>query len=91
MEVLHFLASHQGEVLSKDSIIRAVWVDSFVGDESLTYSLRELRRTLNDDVHQPKYVETIPRRGYRLIAAVEDMAQEPPNATKCWAVSERVR
>ncbi len=77
MEVLYFLACHQGEVLSKDVIIQSVWVDSFVGDESLTYSLHELRRALGDDAHQPKYIETIPRRGYRLIAAVEDMTQEP--------------
>lgn len=82
MDVLYFLACHQGEVLSKDSIIQAVWVDSFVGDESLTYSLRELRRALDDDVHQPKYIETIPRRGYRLIAAVEDMTQEPSERYK---------
>lgn len=70
MEVLVFLAGQPGEVLSRQSILKAVWPDTYVSDEVLTYSIFELRHAFEDDAKHPQIIQTIPRRGYRLIAPV---------------------
>jgi serine/threonine protein kinase len=70
MDVLVYLASHPREVLPRDRIIRAIWPDTFVTDEVLTNAICELRRVLDDDAKNSRVIETIPKRGYRLIAEV---------------------
>ncbi len=74
IEVLTFLADHPGEVLSKNQIMQAVWQDTFVSNEVLRYSISELRKAFHDDARNPKIIETIARRGYRLIAEVSGKA-----------------
>ena len=71
MDVLVCLAEMQGEVISKEQLIGAVWPDTFVTDDVLTRCISELRRALQDDPKEPKVIQTIPKRGYRLVAAVE--------------------
>jgi DNA-binding winged helix-turn-helix (wHTH) protein/TolB-like protein len=71
MEVLVCLAERSGEVVSKEELLRLVWADTFVSDEVLTRAISELRRTFSDDPKQPRLIETIPKRGYRLIAPVQ--------------------
>ncbi len=75
-EVLSVLAARPGEIVSKDALMRAVWPDTFVTDDSLTQCIADIRRTLRDDAHV--IVETVPRRGYRLNADPPDAAA--PNA-----------
>jgi adenylate cyclase len=75
IEVLAYLADHPGEVLPKEQIIQAVWPDTFVSDEVLRYSISELRKALNDAVKDPQFIETVARRGYRLIAPVSKKGQ----------------
>lgn len=70
IEVLAYLANYPGEVLSKEQIIQAVWPETFVSDEVLRYSISELRKAFKDDAKNPRIIETIARRGYRLIAPV---------------------
>lgn len=70
IEVLTFLADHPGVVLSKNQIMQAVWQDTFVSSEVLRYSISELRKAFHDDAKNPMVIETIARRGYRLIAEV---------------------
>jgi DNA-binding winged helix-turn-helix (wHTH) protein len=70
IEVLAYLADHAGQVLSKEQIIQAVWPDTSVSDEVLRYSISELRRVLKDNARNPRMIQTIARRGYRLIAPV---------------------
>ncbi len=70
MDVLVYLAEHAGDVVSKDRLIRALWPDSIVTDGAVTYSINQIRHLLGDDARQPRFIETIPRRGYRLIAEV---------------------
>ena len=70
MDVLVYLADHSGEVLSKELIIGTIWPETFVTDEVLTNAISELRRAFGDDAKHPRVIETIPRRGYRLIAEV---------------------
>jgi adenylate cyclase len=74
IEVLAYLAEYPGEVLSKEQIIQAVWPDTYVSDEVLRYSITELRKAFGDDARNPQIIQTIPRRGYRLIAEVSKKA-----------------
>lgn len=78
IEVLVHLATHAGEVVSREDLLAALWPGVVVGDDALTQAIIKLRRALGDDAHQPSYIETISKRGYRLIAPVE--AESPPAA-----------
>ena len=71
MQVLVCLIEHAGEAVSKESIFHIVWPDTFVTDDVLKRSILELRRAFEDDARQPRIIQTIPKRGYRLIAAVK--------------------
>jgi Tol biopolymer transport system component/DNA-binding winged helix-turn-helix (wHTH) protein len=77
MQVLVELASHCNEVLSKEQLIHAVWPDTFVSDDVLTRCISEIRRVLEDDARAPKFIQTIPKTGYRLIAPVEYQVAAP--------------
>jgi DNA-binding winged helix-turn-helix (wHTH) protein len=70
MDVLVFLADNAGTVVSKQQITDAVWPDLFITEAVITRSVAGLRRALGDDARQPKFIETILKRGYRLIAQV---------------------
>lgn len=74
LEVLACLADHAGEVLSKERIVRTVWSGTFVSDGILSYSISELRKKLGDDARNPRIIQTISRKGYRLIAPVSRAA-----------------
>ena len=71
MEVLVCLAQHEGSVVSKEKLIGEVWSDTFVGDDVLIRCVSGLRRALEDDPKSPRAIETIPKRGYRLLERVE--------------------
>lgn len=71
MQVLVCLAGRAGEVVSKQDIFRAVWPDTFVTDDVLTRAISELRKALGDAKRPARFIQTIPKRGYRLLAPVE--------------------
>ena len=71
MEVLVCLAEHTGEVIPKEKLLQAVWPDTFVSDDVLKRSVSELRHVFGDDARASRIIETIPKRGYRLVALVE--------------------
>jgi len=80
MELLVFLAARAGEVTTKEEILEKVWAGSFVEEGALAQCVHSLRKALDDDPKEPHFIETIPRRGYRLIAPVaplERVAEEP--------------
>ncbi len=69
--LLELLASRSGEVVSRDEIRQVVWGDSFVDfDASLNFCVKQLRRALGDSSTSPRYIETLPRRGYRFLRPV---------------------
>ncbi|MGD0578439.1 MAG: transcriptional regulator [Bryobacteraceae bacterium] len=70
MDVLVCLARRQGQVVSKEEIRREVWPDTYVSDDSLTRCIVELRHAFEDDARQPAIIETIAKRGYRVIPPV---------------------
>jgi len=63
-EALSALAARPGEIVSKDALMKAVWPDTFVTEDSLTQCIADIRRALGDDGHE--IVQTFPKRGYRL-------------------------
>jgi TolB-like protein/DNA-binding winged helix-turn-helix (wHTH) protein len=67
-ELLAYLAGRPGEVVGREELLAAVWPGVVVGDDALTQAVIKLRKALGDDAHAPKYIETIPKRGYRLVA-----------------------
>ena len=73
-DLLHFLAAHRGELISKPRLLEALWPDVVVADATLSRTITELRETLGDDPHHPTFIETVPRRGYRFIAALDHAA-----------------
>jgi serine/threonine-protein kinase len=70
MRVLVYLAEHAGEVVEKEKVVQEVWEGAFVTDEVLTNAIWELRKALGDDSKSAQFIQTIPRKGYRLIAPV---------------------
>jgi TolB-like protein len=70
MEVLLCLAQHPGETLSKEQLFQAVWPKTIVTEDVLKRGIAELRRAFNDDAREPRTIQTISKRGYRLIAPV---------------------
>lgn len=70
MLVLVCLAQQAGEVVIRENLEKMVWQDVVVGYDSLASSIIKLRKALGDDSKQPRYIETVPKRGYRFIAEV---------------------
>ncbi len=79
MRLLMFLAARPGEVLSIQEILQGVWSDVIVTPESVYQVIASLRRSLGDKSGDPAYIVTVPRRGYRLIAAVTPWVEVPPS------------
>jgi pimeloyl-ACP methyl ester carboxylesterase len=71
--LLQFLAGQAGRLVSKEELLNAVWPGVFVGDAVLKGCIREVRKALGDDSHEPRFIETAHRRGYRFIAHVTMM------------------
>ncbi len=78
MQVLLTLASRQNHVFSKEELISAVWADTFVSDDVLTRCISILRRITGDDAHAPRFIQTVPKVGYRLVAAVAELPPAAP-------------
>lgn len=69
--VLELLASRSGEVVSREEIRQLIWGESFVDfDASLNFCVKQIRRALGDSATSPRYLETLPRRGYRFLRPV---------------------
>lgn len=78
MDVLVCLAEEPGRVVPKEEILAAVWSGAFVEEGALSQVIHTLRKTLGDDARQPRYIQTIPKRGYRLVAPVAPELPPPP-------------
>ena len=79
-KVLVLLVSRPGEVITRNELAEGVWgSETFVDFErGLNFAIRQIRATLEDDADQPRYVETVPKRGYRFIALLEQPPSEVP-------------
>ncbi|WP_440957292.1 winged helix-turn-helix domain-containing protein [Oceanicaulis sp. LC35] len=81
MDLLVYLAEAKGEVRSKDQIAAALWPDASVNEDALSRTVWKLRQALGDDAKAPRFVQTVSRRGYRLIMPVEPMGADAPPVT----------
>jgi len=70
--VLCYLAERPGELVTKDALLDAVWNDVVVSQDVVRISAGELRAALDDDWTSPRFIETVHRRGYRFVAALEN-------------------
>jgi transcriptional activator of cad operon len=76
MDVLMLLAARVGRVVSREDLFVAVWPGVVVADEAITQTIIKLRKALGDNSRSPSYIETIAKRGYRLIAPVRQTARQ---------------
>src|SRR6478752_1291696 len=76
-QVLTILLERAGQVVTRDELQKRLWPDTFVDfDHNLNAAINKIREVLGDSAESPRFVETLPRRGYRFIAPVQG-----PNAT----------
>ena len=71
LQVLLAMAARHGEVVSREALFGAVWPDTMPTDDVLTQAITQLRKAFADDRDAPRYIETIPKVGYRLLAPVQ--------------------
>ena len=79
-QILALLLKHPGDVVTRDELRQELWpADTFVDfDTGLNSAIKKLRDVLDDSAEEPRYIETLPRRGYRFIARVEN-GNRPPS------------
>jgi len=78
MQVLSFFAEHAGEVIARQTLEEAIWPDTIVGYDAVTNTIIKLRKAFGDTPREPRFIQTIPKTGYRLIAEVinHDISEE---------------
>src|SRR5215469_9872659 len=81
--VLELLARQGGEVVTRACIRERIWTDSFVDfEQGLNFCIRQIREALGDTAEAPRFIETLPRRGYRFLLPVEAPTPAEPKAIK---------
>jgi len=70
--LLRYLVEHAGQLVTEDEILKAVWPKLYVQPESIKTQLHQIRKVLGDDPKNPRYIETVPRRGHQFIAPVRE-------------------
>jgi TolB-like protein/DNA-binding winged helix-turn-helix (wHTH) protein/Tfp pilus assembly protein PilF len=88
--VLAVLLEHAGDVVTREDLRQKLWpADTFVDfDTGLNSAIKKLRDVLADSAEEPRYIETLPRRGYRFIAEVENVV--PPAPLDAWVQSRKL-
>ncbi|MEO7538864.1 MAG: winged helix-turn-helix domain-containing protein, partial [Pyrinomonadaceae bacterium] len=76
-ETLQVLVERAGHLVEKDELMQRIWQDRFVGENNLAFNIKMLRKALGDDAVKPRFIETVPRRGYRFVAAVAEGIVQP--------------
>ncbi|HEU5459052.1 MAG TPA: winged helix-turn-helix domain-containing protein [Pyrinomonadaceae bacterium] len=76
LETLLTLVQNGGRIIEKEELMTRLWPDTYVEESNLTYTIVQLRKTLGDDARHPRYIETIPKRGYRFIVDVEEVLSD---------------
>src|SRR6266508_5804510 len=69
-ELLQVLVASEGRLVDKDTLMQRLWPDTFVEESSLTFNIFQVRQALGDDGREQRYIENVPRRGYRFCAPV---------------------
>src|SRR3989442_9303366 len=75
-DTLLALVEHSGHIVSKDELVEIVWPDVYVEENNLTQYVAAARRALGDNRQEQKYIETVPKRGYRFASSVKVVTEE---------------
>jgi TolB-like protein len=75
-EILVLLITRAGQLVEKDELLKEIWPDTFVEEANLSQNIFYLRKALGDERVEPRYIETVTRRGYRFIASVKVVEAE---------------
>jgi DNA-binding winged helix-turn-helix (wHTH) protein len=87
-DTLLVLVENSGHVLSKDELMKQVWPDSFVEENNLAQNISMLRKALGEESSGQKYIETVPRRGYRFVAEVRESLGRAKGRPETWPRKE---
>src|SRR5256885_6540169 len=82
MAVLLHLADRPGQVVGREALLAQVWPGVVVGDDSLTQVIIKLRKALGDDPERPTYIQTVTKKGYRLVASVRHVTGDATSAVE---------
>src|SRR5215831_2137512 len=82
IDLLLALVEQPGRLLNKESLLKMVWPDSFVEENNLADNIFKLRRVLGDSENGPRFIETVPKRGYRFVAEVRTVGQVSKQGTE---------
>lgn len=74
-DTLVLLVENQGRLIPKEEFFKALWPNSVVEEQALAHNISQLRKALGDPAEDPKFIETVPKRGYRFIATVRASAE----------------
>ncbi|HKZ02824.1 MAG TPA: transcriptional regulator, partial [Pyrinomonadaceae bacterium] len=69
-DTLLILVDNNGRLVEKDQLIKQLWPNTFVEESNLTFNIQQVRRVLGDNAREPRFIETVAKRGYRFIAQV---------------------
>jgi DNA-binding winged helix-turn-helix (wHTH) protein/TolB-like protein/lipopolysaccharide biosynthesis regulator YciM len=78
-DILLTLIEKNGQLVTKDELMRKIWPDSFVEEANLTVNVSALRKALGDTTEHQQYIETVPKLGYRFTARVTTRSENPPS------------
>src|SRR5262249_7988423 len=80
-DLLLALVEGHGHLLEKEELLKKVWPDTFVEEANLASNISHLRRAMGDGENGQRYIETVPKRGYRFVAGVEEVTEEQVEPT----------
>lgn len=89
-DLLVILIQHPGHLLGRDELTRSLWPDRFVEDANLTVNVAALRKALGEGDAGQQYIETVPKRGYRFLASVEEVTIEAREPVPALAIASSV-
>jgi DNA-binding winged helix-turn-helix (wHTH) protein len=75
-EVLLTLVQHRGRLVEKEELIKRVWQETIVEEGNLTVNISTLRKALGETPNGRRFIETVPRRGYRFVAAIREITEK---------------
>jgi len=75
-DILLTLVENNGHTVGKDKLMELVWADSYVDEGNLNRNVSTLRKVLGEDSHKPRFIKTVPKRGYRFESAVHEIVEE---------------
>lgn len=76
VELLAYFCRHTNQVISRDQLIEEVWQGRVITDNAVTKVINKLRKNLNDDPRKPRFIATLPKKGYKFIAAATEWFEE---------------